>query len=257
MVNFDNDANELSGFEKFTSSEALTDYLINQAVEQYSYLFGQPLYGYDETAQPTPEPEPEPALEPDGDTTNTQIEGVDEADLIETDGEFLYQGAGENISIVDVRDASDLEIINQVSIPAFWEPTQSNPDSPDSLLTGGYGEQLSQIDGLYLQGDRLTVVSTSYFDFPVFPFEPEPFVEFDSFYYPYDYQPQVQVTVLDVAQPDAATILETTVLDGNLLSSRAIGNQVFVVTSDEFGLPQPLFIPEESDSSEEQTDVAS
>ncbi|MEL6163026.1 MAG: hypothetical protein AAFR37_04435, partial [Cyanobacteria bacterium J06628_3] len=39
-------------FEKFTSSEELTDYLINQAVEQYSYLFGQSLYGFGE-----PEPE--------------------------------------------------------------------------------------------------------------------------------------------------------------------------------------------------------
>ncbi|MEO1762938.1 MAG: beta-propeller domain-containing protein, partial [Cyanobacteria bacterium J06629_18] len=57
------------------------------------------------------------------------------------------------------------------------------------------------------------------------------------------------------AQPDAATILETTVLDGNLLSSRAIDDQVFVVTSDGFGLPQPLLIPEESDSSEEQTNA--
>ena len=255
----------MSNFEKFTSSQTLTDYLINQALEQYSYLFGQPLYGYDESPglelppepplEPTPEPQPEPEPEPEPsveDTTNTQIEGVDEADLIETDGEFLYQGADETVSIVDVRDASDLEIITQVPIP-----NPSNSSFPDDASV----ERWSQIDGIYLQGDRLTVVSTSYFDFPVFPFEsepePEPFVEFDSFYYPYDYQPQVQVTVLDVAQPDAATILETTVLDGNLLSSRAIGNQVFVVTSDGFGLPQPLFIPEESDSSEEQTNATS
>ncbi len=65
--------------------------------------------------------------------TNVQVEGVDEADLIETDGKYLYLVSGNELIIVDARDSEDLSIASRVKFE----------DRPA---------------GIYLSGDRLTLI---------------------------------------------------------------------------------------------------
>ena len=42
----------------------------------------------------------------DHSTTNTQVAGIDEADLVETDGSYVYTLAGRELLIADVRNLS-------------------------------------------------------------------------------------------------------------------------------------------------------
>ena len=65
-------------------------------------------------------------------STNIQVAGVDEADLVETDGEFLYIISGSELLIVDVRDADQPSLASRVELD-------------------------SQPTGIYLDGDRLTL----------------------------------------------------------------------------------------------------
>jgi hypothetical protein len=220
-------------FPQFTSAISLEQYLVENAVKQYANLFGQPGYG----GYPYPIPlatggfngpiaAPTTAGTPTRDTTNTQIQGVDEADLIETDGNYLYQANGRTITIVDVHDRSSLKIASQLAIPAI------------EGFAGNGGA--NNIDGLYLQGDRLTVISTGSTILPAAADLRAP-----------GYSPsqaQVQVTVLDVADPSHVSVLEVSVMEGNLVTSRAIGDEVFVVTRNRWDLPAPLVIPDNSDN---------
>jgi uncharacterized secreted protein with C-terminal beta-propeller domain len=212
-------------YPKFSSAANLEQYFIDQAIKRYGTLFGQPSYPiYFAGGGPVPIAAPTTAGTPPRDTTNTQIQGVDEADLIETDGNYLYQANGKTVTIVDVQDRAALKIANQLAIPAI----------------AGFAADSSanNIDGLYLQGDRLTVISTSSTIFAAADlrapgYNPSP--------------AQVQVTVLDVADPSHVTVLEVSVMEGNLVTSRAIGDEVFVVTRNNWDLPAPLVIPNQTD----------
>jgi len=46
--------------------------------------------------------------------TNIQVEGVDEADIIKTDGEYIYSISGYDVIITDVRDPENVKIISQI-----------------------------------------------------------------------------------------------------------------------------------------------
>ncbi|NOZ40283.1 MAG: hypothetical protein GXP24_08670, partial [Planctomycetes bacterium] len=68
-------------------------------------------------------------------TTNTQVAGVDEADLVETDGEYLYVISLDELLIIDVRESGNPKLASRTKLEA--RPT-----------------------GIYLAGDRLTLITS-------------------------------------------------------------------------------------------------
>jgi hypothetical protein len=224
-------------FVKFPSAANLERYFIDQAIKRYGTLFGQPV-GYFGG--------PIPLAAPTTDTTNTQVKGVDEADLIETDGKYLYQVNGQTLTIVDVQDRANLKIATQLAIPSPWGFGGKALDA-SAFTIGGPSGGWNNIDGMYLQGDRLTVISTGW--------SPQPAALGSNLTSNSTFpiwgnlgQPQVQVTVLDVADPSRVSVLEVSVMEGSLVTSRAIGDEVFVLTSNAWSLPAPLVIPDKSDN---------
>jgi inhibitor of cysteine peptidase len=53
--------------------------------------------------------------------TNVQVEGVDEADIVKTDGEYIYYVGANKITIVDSKDASKLNIISEIKYDNNFE----------------------------------------------------------------------------------------------------------------------------------------
>jgi len=49
-------------------------------------------------------------------TTNIQVEGVDEADFVKTDGEFIYIGSGRNVTILRAYPAEEAEVLSHVTL---------------------------------------------------------------------------------------------------------------------------------------------
>lgn len=47
-------------------------------------------------------------------TTNVQVEGVDEADIVKTDGKYIYYISSNKIIIVNTENSSDLRIISEI-----------------------------------------------------------------------------------------------------------------------------------------------
>ncbi|MDJ0735876.1 MAG: beta-propeller domain-containing protein [Nostocaceae cyanobacterium] len=214
-------------FSRFNSEGELEQYLVDDALKKYSNLFGKefsfgiyPYYDYDFAVDISGNLATTDSLSfsatGDFSETNTQEEGVDESDLVETNGDFIYQVTGGDLTIVDARNPEQLSIASETDL-----------------------KDLGNIQGAYLYQDKLTVISTA----SPWQFWSTSFINYN----PTSFNPTVNVSVFDVSDPTSVVLEEKSELDGYLLSSRAVGDQVYVVTQAAFGLPQPRLIFKEQE----------
>jgi uncharacterized secreted protein with C-terminal beta-propeller domain len=147
--------------------------------------------------------------------TNVQVAGVDEGDIIETDGQQLYILTGGEVIIANAWPAGDLAVASRV-------PVQGTP--------------IEQ----YLNGDRLTVISRSANDRPVIAYTL--FLDGPAArdWLPPSGPSTTWVTVYDVSDPQSPTVVQQAELDGSFVESRRIDDSVFVVLrNDQIQLPAP------------------
>jgi len=156
-----------------------------------------------------------PAESGDFSGTNNQVVGVDEGDMVKTDGSHLFVLAGDGIDIVRAWPAAETGLVSHLATPG-WERA------------------------LYLDGSRLTVISQDNSWDDVSDDSPPGDVRLG--WWGRQWQPSVIVTVIDVSNVAAPAILETTRLEGWLVDSRAIEGRVLVVTQDSFDIPAPAII---------------
>lgn len=203
---------------KFASAAELEDYLTEAAVRRFQEYLGKTLDSYPPFGW-----NGVPwlyvnfgngllATGPVGRTyndTNVQETGVDEADLVETDGEFIYLLQGQELLIFDARPAEELKLLSRTKLEGY-------------------------AGGIYLDGDRLTIVSQSWG--PYYAAN----VALTSIW-PGPSQGKFTVTVLDVADRTAPKLAAQTEFDGNLVSSRMIEGRLYLTSSSAIDLPIPLF----------------
>lgn len=217
----------------FQTREELEAWLFEAAVAQWSHLFGQPSYsphahsnypyfwfsGFDRAPilfganalQLTAIDTTNFSLDSFS-NTNVQVAGVDEADLIETDGEFLYVLSGKELMIVRAGIGEELELVSRVEISG--RPV-----------------------GMYLDGDRLAIVSSNedlahrsdpglvLIDWDYQPYSPEP--------------PTTTVTLLDISDRSAPALVQRTEMDGQLVASRVVEGELRLVLSSMLNFPPP------------------
>jgi len=128
--------------------------------------------------------------------TNIQVEGVDEADLVKTDGTYIYLASGKIVYIVRAHPPEEAGIVAKIE-----------PGLP--------------VSDLYINGDKLVVISApDYYYWYGWDIAPEEEYEMVTHVWVYD--------VSDKAQP----VLEREVsVDGYYTSSRMIGDYVYLITS--------------------------
>lgn len=128
-------------------------------------------------------------------TTNVQEEGVDEADLVKTDGEYLYVLSGNTLVTALAWPHDEAEALAEVAIDG-------------------------EADGIYLYDGYVVVVGT------VYGTEAGP----RSGASPGYDQDTTVVTVVDVADPANPEVVRETYAVGELETSRRVDNRLFVVT---------------------------
>lgn len=128
-------------------------------------------------------------------TTNVQEAGVDEADLVETDGELIYAVSGGSVVISRAWPIEDAVELARVAVAG--EP-----------------------DGIYLHGDRLTVLSR----LNEASIASRAGVAIDR------RGPLTVITGVDIADPSAPVVVREIYAQGELDESRLIGDRLFVVT---------------------------
>jgi uncharacterized secreted protein with C-terminal beta-propeller domain len=184
--------------------DALSDHFERTVVEE---LIRQRYYGYDLAADGA---EGAPSTNGDrGDdgptdytTTNVQEQGVDEADLVKTDGKFIYIAHGESLKIVK-----------------SWPVEQT--DMAGEINLGG------QAHSLFLYNDRAVVFSYVYDQR-----EREP----DAFGRTYFYG--TRVTTVDVSDRENPRAIESRDIEGWFVQGRMINGQVYIVLNSWLPIPQ-------------------
>lgn len=169
--------------------------------------------------------------------TNIQVEGVDEADIIKNDGEYLYALQGGKIRIVKAVPSSAMELLSTIDV------------SSDGF----------NATELYVDGDRLTVIGNLWINTYA-----EPMPAFRKIAAPYWYggSNRTAVRIYDVSDRSAPALKRSVSFEGNAISSRRIDDRIFLVMNQNlgwYGGPVPLdaeLLPKFSDSATNEKEAA-
>lgn len=192
----------------FDACEDFLDYVISHAVELVGpYGLEGPFWGpwtadgrlFEEDAA-----DEAPATTAAGQTrdfsgTNVQVEGVDEPDMVKSDGDRIVLISEGDLIVVDV----------------------TGPD-PEEVGRMHLGDRAVQ--SFFLSGDRVLLFGSSWVSH-----HPIPLAEADAAFAPVQQSPTVQVTEVDISgDPE---ILRTMSIDGSFISGRMVGDAVRLVTT--------------------------
>jgi uncharacterized secreted protein with C-terminal beta-propeller domain len=129
-------------------------------------------------------------------TTNVQVAGVDEADMVKTDGEFIYVIAGNSVCIVEAYPPEDMRLVSRIQF-------DGNVDLAE----------------MFVNGNRLVVIGHAYPEYQDSPQEP------------LEYPPQqlVVIKIYDISERDNPELLNTIEHEGYYNTSRMIDDDVYAV----------------------------
>lgn len=213
---------ETSPMKTFNSYDELKNFLITNAPSGSTYYGGSPLdsqfFGATREALDGGAPIPAP-IGDSGDytnsysTTNIQVKGVDEADIVKTDGEYVYIATNHNYYS---------ESQNNVYI------VKSNPDDSGVVAKIELGNN-TYVAGLFLSqdGNKLVIIGSQY---QLYAYEAELRSE-EIMIYPYYSSVDTFLSIYDISEKDIPVLDRNLTLSGSYFNSRMIGNYVYAVVS--------------------------
>lgn len=130
--------------------------------------------------------------------TNNQVEGVDEADLVKTDGSYIYSISESRVVVTDVQDPEKMTVAAELP---FTQET--------------YPEQL------FLSGDTLIVMGSRFSAMPMdgIPRSQQPYLGLTSVY------------MYDVSNPQSPRLVREFGAEGDLSGARLADNILYFVTN--------------------------
>ncbi len=215
----------VSGMKNFSSYEELKNFLAVKAKDGSAPVYGggpldDQVFG---STRDTLAPPPVPLSESGQDysvnsysTTNIQVAGVDEADIVKTDGRYIYAATSNNFYS---------ESQNNVFI------VKADPQDPRVIAEIVLGNE-TYVAGLFLSQDssKLVVLGSRYQMYVHDDLRPEIAV------YPYYSSVNTFIIVYDVSEKASPVLERNLTLSGSYFNSRMIGNYVYTVVS------QPAYI---------------
>jgi len=202
---------------RFASYEELQDFIKANA-QDTTFLWR------DVVLAPIPSPPSEEgalhgSITPDYSTTNIQVAGVDEADIVKTDGGYIYFASGNKTIIVKAYPPEQAQVLSEIELEGT-------------------------VIGIFINGDRLVVFEqeTPYYLY----YDDMPVVR-ESDIMPY-ISPTIAIKVYDVSDRENPRLQRELSADGQYVSSRMIGDYAYVVINepvyekdDELNLPRINF----------------
>jgi len=122
-------------------------------------------------------------------TTNVQVEGVDEADIIKTDGKYLYHLLNDKLVISEIYPVNSMNIVSEVT----------------------YADEFNPIE-LYVEGDMVIVIGSEY--------------KYKKRYYGEDY---TKIIIYNADDKSELKIEREVEISGIYNSSRKINNSLYLV----------------------------
>jgi len=146
-------------------------------------------------------------------TTNIQVQGVDEADIVKNDGKFVYMIKGDTVRIVQVYPATAMKELVKIKL-------QTDPS--DEFYPSE----------MYVDGDTLVIIgSKSNYSYAAK--SPMPY-----YYRSYD---RTKIYVLDMKDRSNPVVKRSIEFDGNYNTSRKIGDTAYLVLNRNVGNIYPIY----------------
>ena len=131
--------------------------------------------------------------------TNLQVDGVDEGDIVKTDGKNIYVSSGGRIYILDASDPKNMKTVN--SFPVYVKENE---------------ESFFDVDAMYLNSGKLIIVASVYS-------YAEDMLYDESYYYSSCIganESKTVISVYDITEPESPVMEFSYVCDGTYTSSR-------------------------------------
>lgn len=183
---------------KFASYTELVDFVGTSSSSPYYYVNeGDVLYALSEARGAD--------SSSDYSTTNVQVVGVDEADIVKCDGEYLYVVSSQSVFIIKAYPAEEAEILSRIEVNGT-------------------------LHGIFINGDRLVVFGSDADEVRILTSAIGP-KTVEPYYVPYT-KPSSFIKVYDVSDKALPVSARNLTLDGYYFSSRMIGNYVYTIVNE-------------------------
>lgn len=151
-------------------------------------------------------------------STNVQVQGVDEGDIVKTDGSYIYQVNKESIIVTKANPPENMKIVSKID---FTE-----------------GDFIPQ--EIYLHGQKLIVIGSSRAYIPLYKTDSGEKAGENStnegkniaIYPPRYLQSSTKVLIYDMSDREKLKLLREVELEGDYVSSRKIGSSLYLVAND-------------------------
>lgn len=134
--------------------------------------------------------------------TNTQVEWVDESDIVKTDWNYIYY-FNDSDKYVYIVKSGTLEIIKKIKVPNnFYSPV------------------------LYIWKDRLTIISSGYSN-----------TDYSKYWYWINRNSKTYAIIFDTIDISNPKLLKLYISDWDLTKSRMIGDYLYLISNNSFNIP--------------------
>ncbi len=175
--------------------------------------------------------------------TNIQVAGVDEADIVKTDGKYIYAVSGSKVLILDAYPAENASIVSQIETNGTVGNIYINGDRlvifgqenyqylmPETTTgTGGTQAVKGVSDAPSALAEKAAVAREA--------------ASQPAIMRPYYYSPKTFIYVYDVSDKNNPVLSRNVSVGGSYYDSRMIGNYVYVIANQpvyNYGGPVPL-----------------
>jgi len=142
--------------------------------------------------------------------TNVQVAGVDEADIIKTDGKYIYALAGVKFFVIEAYPGEDAKILSEKKIVdenALFHPQELFIDG-DRVLIFGQGRFARDTDMYYPERGKVNADIMPYYQ---------------------SYRSSTSIKLIDVKDKTNPEIIKSVDFEGSYLTSRKIDEYVYFV----------------------------
>ena len=137
--------------------------------------------------------------------TNTQVQGVDEADIVKTDGTYIYYLTNEKLTIINTENASQMKEMSTIKFDETFTPEE-----------------------IFLNNDKIIVIGKRYeYDKT----ERKIGIDVDFLYPNYMDKTYTSAKLYNVKDKTNPTLERTVEVEGDYLTARMIGSNVYIASN--------------------------
>lgn len=135
--------------------------------------------------------------------TNVQVRGVDEADIVKTDGIFIYQATDQKLRITKAEPVDKMTVMTELRYKDFY-PNQLFLDGDQLVVIGNHWDDKMAYGSSKSSADDMMIM-------PIYE--------------------ATKAIVYDISDRSNPVVQKTVTLEGNYVSSRKIENHVYMITN--------------------------